>query len=94
MKRDLNTESPWRLTVLTEGAAYAQRIYGELAAATARAGLTERITLRRVYRTVTADGTVGALTYLVHSGRALVLHAQSGEVARIVLEPVTEGDEA
>lgn len=90
MKLNLTPASPWQLTVTTTGSAYAASLVAVLRTTVARAGLADRISLTREYRTVTAQGTVGALTYLLHSGRGLVLAGQAGHVAHIVLQPMLE----
>ena len=94
MKLNLTVASPWRLTITTTGSAYSGALLHTLTATVSRAGLADRITLSKNHRTVTAEGTVGALTYLLHSGRGLVHASQAGHVAHVVLEPVLEEGQA
>lgn len=92
MKLDLNAFSPWRLTVTTTGPAYSGALLATLAASASRAGLTSKVGFVQVHRTVTAESTVGALTYLLQSSPGLVLHAQTGHIVSVTLEPVPKED--
>lgn len=92
MKPPLNAFSPWRLTVQTAGSAYADSVHKDMVTRTQRAGLASRVLLVRVHRTVTAEGTVGALVYLLQSSPGLMLHAQTGHIVSVTLEPVPKED--